>query len=156
MSRRNKFFLAASLALFFTQGAEALQAECFVQPPNGPPIPCPVDSNNIPLSSGVASGSVTVNASSAITLGATFQTIAAASLTRRSLEFTNICSVAGNCTTVSNTCYLFIAASGTPTIANSVPVGAGAQYIRSTGTIPTDAIQVTCDGTGDKYALKVQ
>ena len=102
-------------------------------------------------------GAATAEASSTITTGGTFQTIAAANAARRSLEFINLCNVATACTTTANVCYLFIAASGTPTkTTNAIPVPAGGSYLRSSGVIPTDAIQATCDGTGDHYRLAVQ
>lgn len=100
--------------------------------------------------------SSTTPGDSTITVGGTFQTIAAASTSRKSLDFVNVCNVGSNCTTTGNLCYLYIAASGTPTTANSIPVVPGQEYIRSSGVVPSDAIQATCDGTGDHFALKVQ
>lgn len=98
----------------------------------------------------------TNNVSTTIATGGTFQQIAAANSTRKSLDFVNICNVAGNCTAVTNKCYLFIAATGTPTVANSIPVPAGSEYLRSSGNIPSDAILATCDGNGDKFYLGLQ
>ncbi len=102
------------------------------------------------------SGSSQTNASGTITLGGTFQTISAANTSRLSLEFHNVCPVSGNCTAQQNNCYLYIAAAGTPSTANSIIVPSGADYIRSSGEIPTDSIRATCDGTSDKYYLSVQ
>ncbi len=96
------------------------------------------------------------NASGTITVGSTFQTIAALSATRKSFEFQNICSKSGNCTALTNNCYLFVGASGSPSISNSILVPAGASYLRSSGAIPTDAIKATCDGTSDAYYLSTQ
>lgn len=96
------------------------------------------------------------NTSSTITVGGTFQTIAASSATRKSFEFHNTCTKAGNCTTQSNNCYLFVAAAGVPSTSNSIIVPAGATYLRVSGAIPTNAIQATCDGTGDAYYLSLQ
>lgn len=96
------------------------------------------------------------NSANTITTGGTFQTISAASSTRKSFEFQNICTKAGNCTATTDNCYLFIAASGTPTTANSIVVGPGQAYLRSTGSIPSNAIQATCDSNGDHYYLAVQ
>lgn len=96
------------------------------------------------------------DASGTIATGGTFQTITAANPQRKSFEFVNICAVASACTTTANVCYLYLAASGTPTTNNSIAVPAGASYLRSTGTIPTDAIQATCTGTGDHFRLAVQ
>ncbi len=98
----------------------------------------------------------TSNTSSTITTGATFQTIAAANGSRKSVEFVNVCNISGNCVSTSDNCYLFFAISGSPTTAKSVVVGPGQEYLRSQGSIPADAIQATCDGTADKYYLAVQ
>lgn len=96
------------------------------------------------------------NSATTVTTGGTFQTGAAASTTRKAFEFQNICNKSGNCTATTNNCYVFVAASGTPTTANSIIVQAGWGYLRSIGAVPSDAIQVTCDGTGDKFYLAVQ
>jgi hypothetical protein len=154
-----KFLLTGitTIALFgLTNVSEAAQSICFLQDTNGVITTCPVDANGVPIVSSGASAASATNSSSTITTGGTFQTISAASTSRKSLEFTNICNVTGNCTATTNYCYIFIAASGTPSTANSVPVPPGAMYVRSMGAIPTDAIQATCAGNGDKYALKVQ
>lgn len=112
-----------------------------------------------------ASGSVQLNngnptsqtiSSSTITTGGTFQTVTASSSTRKSFEFANVCGKSGNCTAVTNNCYLYVGAAGTPTTGNSIVVPPNASYLRSTGAIPTDAVQATCDGTGDKFYVSVQ
>lgn len=105
----------------------------------------------------IPNASATTDASSTITLGGTFQTIAAANTARRSFEFVNICGVTSACTATTNYCYLFFAAFGSPSkTTDTIPVAPGASYLRSSGSIPSDAIQATCDGTGDHYRLAVQ
>lgn len=94
--------------------------------------------------------------SGTITTGGTFQTIAAANTSRKSFEFQNVCHIAGNCTTVANNCYLFFAASGSPTTAKSKVIGPGQEYLRSEGAVPSDAIQATCDGNSDKFSAAEQ
>lgn len=96
------------------------------------------------------------NSSTTVTTGGTFQTVAAANAARKSLEIVNACNVVTNCTTTSNYCYVFIAGSGSPSKANAIPLAPGQGYLRSSGTVPSDAIQATCDGTGDKFYLAVQ
>lgn len=112
------------------------------------------------ISGPVAAGPIsaaTSNTSSTITTGGTFQTIQAASASRQSFEFVNICNVTSACTTTANYCYLFFAASGTPNkTTNTISVPPGGSYLRSSGSIPSDALQATCDGTGDHYRLAVQ
>lgn len=103
-----------------------------------------------------ASPSSQTNSASTITTGGTFQTIALADTARKSFDFQNLCSKTGNCTATSNNCYLFIAGSGSPTLATAILVAAGQEYLRSAGAIPSDAIQATCDGNGDKFYLAVQ
>ena len=159
MKFSTRFCLATLLAAATASLSGKAVAEmsiCFLQPDNSVPIPCPVDASGSPVTSTVPLAASATDSSSTITTGGTFQTIAAASTTRRSLEFTNICNVTGNCTATTNYCYIFIATSGTPTTANSVPIPPGAQYVREMGVIPTNAIQATCAGNSDKYALKVQ
>lgn len=97
----------------------------------------------------------TTNSSTTITTGGTFQTIANANTSRKSLDFVNICSVTGNCTTANNLCYLYFG-SGTPTVANSIVVGPGQDYLRSSGIVPSDIIKATCDGTADNFYLGLQ
>ena len=118
--------------------------------------PATMDTTGALCTNAVSAGSATMEASSTITTGGTFQTVAAANTARRSFEFINICNVASACTTTADNCYLFFAASGSPTKNNSIPVPAGGSYLRSAGAVPTDAIQATCDGAGDHYRLAVQ
>ncbi len=96
------------------------------------------------------------NSSGTIATGGTFQTIAIANTTRASFEFHNVCTVAGNCNATTDNCYLFVAAAGVPTTANSIIVPPGSAYLRSQGAVPSNAIQATCAGTGDKFYLSVQ
>ena len=120
-----------------------------------------VDSNGAACTNGQGGGSsgplaaATTDASSTITTGGTFQQIAAASTSRKSLEFSNVCSVATECTTTANYCYIFFGASGANK-GNSIPIPAGGSYLRSSGVIPSDAIQATCDGNSDHYRLALQ
>lgn len=112
------------------------------------------------LSGGTAtltpSGASQTDYSTTITTGGTFQQLIASSATRKSLEVQNVCAVAGNCTAVTNKCYVFIAASGTPSTANSVVLNPGDYYLRDAGVIPTDAIQATCAGNSDKIMAKAE
>lgn len=97
----------------------------------------------------------TADYSGTITTGGTFQTININVRIRRSLEFQNVCHVSGNCTSVSNSCFVYFG-SGSPTTANSIALQAGQGYLRSSGVVPNDDVKVTCTGTGDKFVLKVQ
>lgn len=123
-------------------------SKCFIQYGKAGPLgPIPV----------VPTPAPTTEASSTITVGGTFQQIAAANTSRKSIEFANLCAVASACTATTNYCYLFFAASGSPSkTTNVIPVPPGASYLRSSGSIPSDAVQATCDGTGDHYRLAVQ
>jgi hypothetical protein len=100
--------------------------------------------------------SATTDSSGTITTGGTFATLLASNTARKSLEFTNVCNIAANCTTTANYCYITTVASGSATKGNSIPIPPGASYLRSSGAIPSDAIAGTCDGTGDKYRLASQ
>ncbi len=104
----------------------------------------------------VPTPAATTDASGTITTGGTFQTLAAAAPTRKSLAFTNICNKSGNCTATTNYCYLYIAAAGSGATTNSIAVPPGSMYLRSSGVVPNDAISGTCDGTGDHFQLSVQ
>lgn len=99
--------------------------------------------------------SANVNFSGTVTTGGTFQTFVTVNGGRRSIEFVNICNVTAKCTMTTNFCYLYIG-SGTPTTSNSIPVGPGLSYLRSTGNIPSSDIKITCDGNADKFYLVVQ
>lgn len=95
-----------------------------------------------------------------VTVGGTFQTVATtgAPSVRQSIEFVNVCSVSGNCNATTDVCYVYMG-SGTANTANSIivqPSTPGNSYLRSSGAIPNDAIQVTCTATGDKFLLNVQ
>lgn len=99
----------------------------------------------------------TQNLSGSITTGGTFQTLDAAS-SRQSFEFQNICNVAGAgaCVATTDNCYLNVNGAATPSKANSILVTAGSYYGRMTGVVPGGTIQVTCDGTGDKFLSQKQ
>jgi hypothetical protein len=96
-----------------------------------------------------------VDASGSITVGGTFQSVTLPSGVIYSVDFINICSVSGNCASATDSCQLYFG-SATPTVANSIPVPASFEYLRSSGAIPNDAISVTCTSTGDKYYLNFQ
>ena len=117
------------------------------------PIPC---NDAGQLSFALTQGGTTTDASSTITVGGTFQLIAAANPDRRSFEFTNVCAISNNCVTTGDICYIYFASANTPTLANSRPITPYANYLRSRGWIPTDAIYATCTGTGDKFQFSVQ
>lgn len=89
------------------------------------------------------------NLSSTVTVGNTFQQIAASSTARFSFEFQND---AGN----GDKCWLYWGTTGSATKAKSVIVLDGQVYLRSAGAIPSDAIQVTCTTTADAYYAETQ
>lgn len=105
---------------------------------------------------GGATPSAVTNLSGSITTGGTFQTVSAGTDARKTLDFVNICNVAGNCTATTDVCYLYFGVLGSASTTNSIPVSAGQEYLRSSGTIPSAAINVTCTSTGDKFYLQVQ
>lgn len=102
-------------------------------------------------------GSPTYHFPGTITTGGTFQTVSTTGSpgVRRSIEFQNLCSISGNCTATTDACYFYMG-SGSASTANSIYIAAGNEYLRSSGAIPNDAIQVTCTSTGDKFLLNVQ
>lgn len=109
-----------------------------------------------PLPTGGSLATAVTNSSSTITTGGTFQTVAATNNKRQSLDFINICNVTGNCTATTDICYLYFGVLASATTTNSVPIAAGYEYLRSSGTIPSAPINVTCTSTGDKFYLQVQ
>lgn len=131
-----------------TSGCPGSLSPCYLPYSDANPLPVTVSTSG--------SASPTTNSSSAITTGGTFQTISASSTARKSFDFVNLCNITGNCTTINNLCYIYLGATGTPTTANSIPVGPGQEYLRADGAIPSDAIRVTCDGTADKFYLGLQ
>src|SRR5690242_10619671 len=90
----------------------------------------------------------TLNGSSTITAGNTFQTILTANSKRRSLTIQN------NNTNGDN-CWLFIG-SGTAAKATSILLGQGGSYQRYYPYLPADAIQITCTTTSDTFYLDTQ
>lgn len=96
-----------------------------------------------------------VDKSGSVTTGGTFQTITLPTGVRNSLEFMNICNIAGNCTATTDECYIHFG-SDSATVANSIPVDPDREYLRSTGVIQNDTLQVTCTTTADKFYLKLQ
>jgi hypothetical protein len=119
------------------------------------PIPCPTDGNNNPIVSETGGAATTTDSSGGIVTGGTFQQIAAASGTRKSLELGNTCNVASNCVATTDVCYFYFG-NGSSAKDTSIVLYPGQYYLRSSGTIPSDQINATCDGTGDEYYLKVQ
>ena len=115
--------------------------------------------NPMPITGTATTPWITTGASSTITVGGTFQTISAANASRHSFEFTNICGNAGACNATTDNCYLFFASFGdaNPNITTTAfKIPPGGSYLRSSGSIPSDAIQATCDGTGDHFRMAVQ
>lgn len=98
---------------------------------------------------------ITKDLSGTIATGGTFQTITVPSGVRHSVDFQNVCSVSGNCNTTSDVCYLYFG-NGAATIADSITLQAGQGYLRSSGSIPGDVIQLTCTTTSDSFRLWVQ
>ena len=95
----------------------------------------------------IGAASATTNISGTITLGGTFQTISASSTTRKSFEFQN---------NSSDPCYLFFGVLGSATLNTSLKVPSGGSYLRSSGALPSDAINVTCTTTADVFYAAVQ
>jgi hypothetical protein len=99
----------------------------------------------------------TTDGSASITTGGTFQQVLPANTSRKTLEMQNICSVAaGGCVATSDNCYWTTVATASATKANSFLLAPGAYYGRLNGVVPSDAISVTCDGTGDKFKFASQ
>lgn len=96
----------------------------------------------------VGLASPTAQTGGTITAGGTFQQVFAASNDRKSFEFDN--------TNSAHTCYIFFGATAAATTAKSIPAPAGSYYLRSQGSIPSDAIQVTCSNTSDTFYAAVQ
>ena len=106
------------------------------------------DANGRQCVSAGSAASATTQGNGTITVGNTFQTIAAANPGRQSLDFIN---TTGN----GDLCWLFFGA-GTASTAASVPVQDTQEYLRSSGAIPGDVIQATCATNGDAFYLGVQ
>lgn len=147
-------FVMIGAGIAWSQGAIPGGHEAFLYWFNGTAWTPVQSSSGIPVG---PSPNPTTDASGTIATGGTFQPIAAANTARQSFEFVNICGVTSACTATTNYCYLFFAASGSPSkTTDAIPVAPGASYLRSSGSIPSDAIQATCDGTGDHFRLAVQ
>lgn len=97
-----------------------------------------------------------VDRSGTVAAGGTFQTAAASASGRLSIHFQNICNVTGKCTAQTNFCYVNVNDAVSATTSNSLAIAPGQAYLRSDGAIPSNAIRVTCDGTGDKFYLTTQ
>lgn len=83
-----------------------------------------------------------------VTTGGTFQVLFGASIGRKSIEFQNR---SGN----GDACYLFFG-SGTATEGKSLLVPDQWYYLRSSGGVPNDEIQVTCATSSDAFWANVQ
>lgn len=103
----------------------------------------------------------TVKTPITITTGGTFQTalpaVATNSAARRSMTIQNnnlakACQAAGNC----DVCYLYLGPIGSATLNNSLRLGAGQAYTRFYPYVPSDAVNVTCDTTGDFMYVDTQ
>lgn len=95
--------------------------------------------------------STTTNDSGTITTGGTFQQIAAASTSRLSLDVQNL--------NASDSCYIYFgttAAANSAGVNSAIKVAASQEYLRSSGAIPSDAIQITCSTNSDKFYAAVQ
>lgn len=98
----------------------------------------------------------TIDLSGTVTTGGTFYQGTSQTKSRRSIEFNNICQVASQCVGTTDVCYIYFGVTASATKTDAIPVPAGWSYLRSSGTIPGDAIQIACDGSGDHYRLAVQ
>ena len=110
-----------------------------------------VDANHpLPVNASVTavSASATTISNGTVTTGGTFQQIAAASTSRKSFEYQN--------NNASDACYIYFGTTGSATTAKSIKVVAGGYYLRSSGSIPSDAIQTTCASTNDTFYAAVQ
>ena len=93
----------------------------------------------------------TINNSTTITLGGTFQTVLPALGTgavRRSITIQN------NNTGTDN-CWVFLG-SGAATTARSILLASGGSYQRYYPYVPSDAVQMTCTTTGDSVYIDTQ
>lgn len=120
-------------------GCPGSELSCFIPYSNANPLP---------VSSAGASASATTVLNGSITVGNTFQQIAASNTSRKSFEFQN--------TNASHTCYLFFGTTVSASTAASITVPPSGFYIRSSGAIPSDALQVTCTNTSDTFYADVQ
>ena len=93
----------------------------------------------------------TINNSTTITTGGTFQTVLPALGTgavRRSITIQN------NNTGTDN-CWVFLG-SGAATTARSILLASGGSYQRYYPYVPSDAVQMTCTTTGDSVYIDTQ
>lgn len=154
-------YLLVGLLMPLTAHADEADLYCWVSGTQF--VPCSA-AQPIPVTPGTGSSIIakpspgpTTEASGTVTTGGTFQQIAAANVTRQSMEFVNLCLVPSACTATTNNCYLFFAASGSPgKTTDAITIPPGWSYLRSTGSIPSDIVQATCDGTGDHFRFAVQ
>lgn len=117
-----------------------------------PTYPCaPAPGAVIPPTPMMPYASATTDASGTITTGGAFQVVQTANPNRKFWEFINLCSVSGACSSISNVCYLFVGSGSPNKLTNAIPLLPGAGYRESTGSIASDQIRATCDGTGDHF-----
>lgn len=120
-----------------------------------------LDSNGrqLVVTTPAANANTTTNSSSTVTTGGTFQQISASNTSRKSLEFQNICNASGQpcgATHTADNCYLFFGTTGAATKNTSITLAPGASYGRYVGSVPSDALQFTCDTTADPFVANVQ
>ena len=89
----------------------------------------------------------TVNASATITTGNTFQTVLAATITRKALTIEN--------NNATDSCWLFIG-SGSAAKGTSILLLAGGSYVRYWPYVPNDALQATCASNNDTLYIDYQ
>lgn len=141
-----------AISLLSSGSTYALEADLFVQPPGSVPIPALADSLGRLVVQGAGGvPSATTNKSTSVLTGGSFQQIAGASGTRKSMEFTNTCNVAANCVSTGDICYLYFASDNTPLLIEAIVIPPTATYLRSVGSVPQEAVYATCDGTGDTF-----
>lgn len=100
------------------------------------------------ISATPVTASATTIANGTVTTGGTFQQIAAANSSRLSFEYQN--------NNAAHDCYVYFGTTGSATTAKAIKVSAGQYYLRSSGAIPSDAIQTTCSNTSDTFYAAVQ
>lgn len=93
----------------------------------------------------------TNNISGTIATGGVFQQIAPQQTSRRTFEFQNICLHSGNCSSTTDNCYVFFGPTASATVGNSILISPNTAYFRNVSPVPQEAIQITCDGSGDKF-----
>lgn len=130
-------FVLALLGLLFVSVAQAQTPAamyCWQGPTNPQWAPCPANQ-------------ATVNGSATIATGNTFQTVLAASSSRKSLTIQN--------NNAADSCWVFIGA-GSAAKGTSILLLAAGSYTRYFPYVPSDAIQATCTTTADTLYVDTQ